>query len=352
MTAQAELLSVGPAHASGPSLTVLDRRRRGATFVEHTVKSIVNSPESTGMGFWSINPYVGCEFGCTYCYARYAHRYVTERAHEVGRITSEEFSRFQRSPRWESFEYQIFIKRRETVLEALERDLGRMRRRSKAHPLVIGTATDPYQPAERQFQLTRAILERLRRERDLKIGLITKSPLVCRDIDLLVDLRRRHRLTVYISLISVDTRLIKLFEARSPMPHVRLKALRRLAEAGLEAGLIVAPVLPGITDTVSQIRALLQGVEEAGGRFVHPVPLRLYPPLHRGFLPLVEAHFPDLAVKYRRTYRGALRPPRRYRDALSRRFRQLAAEIGIPVGDPTSDDVQAAGNLQLDLLER
>ncbi len=335
MTSQTELLQA-PNAPSARGLTVLDTRLRGATFVEHSVKSIVNSPESTGMGFWSINPYVGCEFGCTYCYARYAHRYVIQRAHDAGRVTADELAQFEKSERWESFERQIFVKRKKAVLAALERDLMRMRRRNSTgdvYPVVIGTATDPYQPAERQFGITRTILKRLQREWGLPIGLITKSPLVCRDIELLVELQRRHRLSVYISLITTEVRLIKLFEARSPMPHARLKALKRLTTAGINAGLIVAPILPGITDTVPQIRKL--GV--AGGRFAHPSPLRLYPALHQGFLPIVEEHFPELAAKYRRAYRGTGSAPKSYTKAVVSRFRRVVSRFGVSVNDPALD---------------
>lgn len=334
------------AGVSAPSaMEVLDVRRRGATFVEHRVKSIVNSPESTGMGFWSINPYVGCEFGCTYCYARYAHRYVMERAHDNGRVSDADYARFRQSKTWEVFERHIFVKRRDAVLAALERDLARIRLRrlvGRGHPVVIGTATDPYQPAERRFGITRGILERLTEESNLSIGIITKSPQVCRDIDVLRELQRQNRLSVYISLISTDTRIIKLFEARSPMPHVRLKALEKLSAAGINSGLIVAPILPGITDSEEQILALAEAVTKAGGTFANPSPLRLYPALHKGFLPIVEKHFPDLYPKYRRAYRGTGAAPKRYTNLIVRRFREVMGRYGVAVRDPVME--QGAGS--------
>jgi DNA repair photolyase len=317
-------------------LRVLDTRARGATFVEHRVKSIVNSPESTGMGFWSINPYVGCELGCTYCYARYAHRYVVERAHTNGQLADADFEQLNESKTWEAFERRIFVKQRDAVLDALERDLSSIRRRhntGRIHPIVIGTATDPYQPAERQFRITRAVLERLSRESNLSVGIITKNPMVSQDIGLLKTLQRNNRVSVYISLISTDIRIIRLFEARSPMPHVRLKALKKLVDANLNAGLLVAPVLPGITDTLSQVRALARALKKTGGRFAHPSPLRLYPALHSGFLPIIEEHFPELYPKYRRAYRGTGAAPKRYTDAVVKRFRDVAEEIGVPVKD-------------------
>src|SRR5688572_2585813 len=144
--------------------SVLDSRLRGTKFVALQPRSVLNSPAQTGMGYWSLNPYVGCEFGCTYCYARYTHRYVVERAHDAGRITDAEFAEFRGTQGWEAFENRIFVK--EQILGALESDLRRYFKtqgpeRPELEAIVIGTATDPYQPAERRFRLTRAVLERL-----------------------------------------------------------------------------------------------------------------------------------------------------------------------------------------------
>jgi len=325
-------------------MVVLDRRRRGATFIEHRVTTLINSPESTGMGFWSINPYVGCEFGCTYCYARDAHRHVVERAHAAGRLSEHDLRAMRTSTTWKAFERHIFVKQRKAVLQALDRDLLRLHRRHDVrHPLVIGTATDPYQPAERRFGITAAILERLTRERGLAIGIITKSPTIVRDIPLLIRLQRRHRFTVYLSLISTDPDIIRIFEARSPHPAARLKALRQLTTAGVHAGLIVAPILPGITDPVASIEALAHALAAAGGHFAHPSPLRLYPALHRTFLPVVEQNFPALYPRYRRAYRGSGAAPRHYTEAVIRRFRRLATRHGIPVTDPVMEPTTGPG---------
>ncbi|UCF42020.1 MAG: radical SAM protein [Gemmatimonadota bacterium] len=318
---------------NGGALPVLDRRRRGTKFVELPPRSVINSPESTRMGFWSLNPYVGCEFGCTYCYARYAHRYVVERAHDDGRITDVEFADLQHPRGLEPFEHRIFVKSRDAVLSALDRDLNRVRRRTTLdgpQSIVVGSGTDPYQPAERQYQVTRTVLARLRGERGFRIGIISKSPLVTRDIDILRDLARRHWLSVYVSLTCVDVRVIKIFEARSPMPHARLRALERLSGAGIRAGLIVAPILPGITDTVPQIDALMRAAKAAGAQFVVPIPLRLYPDVQRRFLPLVERHYPDLASRYRTAYGSTWNAPEEYVTALRQRFHRIASIYGIP----------------------
>jgi DNA repair photolyase len=323
---------------------VLDERLRGTKFVSLQSTRILNPPSQTGMDFWSLNPYVGCEFGCSYCYARYAHRYVVERAHDAGKLTDAEFVDFRGAHGWEAFEQRIFVK--EQVLGALEADLRRYSRSvsptvRRSDAIVIGTATDPYQPAERRFRVTRAVLERLARCEGLSVGIITKSPLVARDVDVLRRLGERNGLEVYISLITVDAALVRTLEVRSPLPAVRLRALAKLVAAGVNAGLIVAPVLPGITDDMPHLEALFQGAREAGARFLHAGPLRLYPAIRDRFLPLLDAHFPDLAARYRRAYAGSSSAPRAYARALNHRIRRLQARFGFPVNDGMVDRYRA-----------
>src|SRR5881296_1221530 len=323
------------------SLPVLDERLRGTKFVSLTPKSILNSPQQTGVDFWSLNPYVGCEFGCTYCYARYAHRYVVERAHDAGKLSDAEFQEFRGPHGWEAFERRIFVK--EAFLAALEHDLQRYFH-SADRPtaaIVIGTATDPYQPAERQFRLTRRILERLARCEGLNLGIITKSPLVARDIDLLRQIQTRSDLEVHVSLVTVDAGLIRKVEVRSPMPAVRLRALRRLTAAGINAGLIVAPVLPGLTDDVSHLEALFQAAREAGARFVHAGPLRLYAGVRDRFLPVLQTEFPHLVERYSRAYARHSSAPREYAAALDARVRRLQAKFGFPVNHGMRDRYRA-----------
>jgi len=297
----------------------------------------------TGVDFWSLNPYIGCEFGCTYCYARYAHRYVVERAHDQGKLSDAEFRDFRGAHGWEAFERRIFVKQR--VLGALETDLRRYLRRveaacptgAAATPIVIGTATDPYQPAERRFRLTRQILERLARLEGLNIGIITKSPLVARDRDVLRRLQERGDLAVDVSLTALDPRLIRRVDARSPLPRVRLRALAQLVAAGINAGLIVAPVLPGISDDLPQLEALFRAARDAGARFVHAGPLRLYPAVRDRFLPVVDAHFPELSARYRRAYARSSAAPLAYATALQRRIQRLQRQFGFPVNEGMRD---------------
>lgn len=275
------------------------------------------------MDYWSLNPFVGCEFGCSYCYARYTHRYVVERAHDAGKLTDAEFADYRGTHGWEAFERRIFVK--EQVVGALAADLKRV---PMGETIVIGTATDPYQPAERRFRITRAVLQHLTRCEGLSFGIITKSPLITRDCDLLVRLQERNELQVHISLITHDARLARRLEARSPIPAARLHALRKLVEAGVNAGLIVAPVLPGITDDVAHLDTLFAAARKAGARFIHAGALRLYAAVRDRFLPVLGEHFPELVPRYERAYARQAGAPRDYTRALSRRIEKLRRKHG------------------------
>jgi DNA repair photolyase len=313
-----------PSSIPGP-WEVLDARDRGTRFLDLPIASILNAPQQSGLPFWSLNPYVGCEFGCSYCFARYAHRYVAERALGRGGIPAAEFPDFQGPEGWEGFERRIFVKRE--AADVLGRTLKPARVGESS--IAIGTATDPYQPAERRFRVTRQVLERLAQFHGLHIGLVTKSPLVVRDIEVLRRVAERNTLAVHLSLISVDVRLVRTLEPRSPMPPVRLAALRKLVKAGIPAGVMIAPVLPGITDGVPQLRALIAAAQEAGAAFVHVSPLRLYAGVRQRFLPLVERSFPGLRERYERAFdaSGEIGPV--YRAALERRVEGIKRELGI-----------------------
>jgi DNA repair photolyase len=330
----------------GRELSVLDERLRGTKFVSYAARSVLNSPEQTGMGFWSLNPYVGCEFGCSYCYARYAHRYVVERAHDAGKLSDAEFRDFRGPHGWEAFERRIFVK--QNVLAALDQDLRKFFRSAGPSarppvPIALGTATDPYQPAERRFRLTRSILQRFERYEGLSIFIITKSPLVARDADVLERLSRRHTISVSVSLISVDEPLVRRLEVRSPTPHARLRGLTRLRQAGIRAGIMAAPVLPGITDDVSHLEALFQAAREAGAAFLHYAPLRLYGGIKDRFLPLIAEQFPSLLTRYRRAYQRRQDAPEAYRKALSLRIRKLREKYGIHSEDRSGSAEHQAG---------
>jgi DNA repair photolyase len=337
---QLDLLPGSPAPLA--HLPVLDQRSRGTQFVGLSVQSVLNTPAATHMGFWSINPYVGCEFGCMYCYARDTHRWVVERA--VGRTGEQADGRSDARqsvdllpyhpsdlPPEEAFEKEILVK--SEVAEVLARTLNPAK--LAGSPLVIGTATDPYQPAERRFQLTRQILDVLRSYHGLSIEIITKSPLVTRDLDLLQAISRNNELSVNISLATADPRLARRLELRSPIPAARLRALRRLTAGGVDAGLIIAPIIPGITDDWVGLARLMEAAREAGARYVIGSALRLGPAARRRFLPFLEREFPELYERYRRHYATSDLASRSYQDALTRRLNALRQAFGF-AGDEAS----------------
>jgi DNA repair photolyase len=337
-------LAVGPGPGRSRELTVLDERERGTRFLSLGARSVLNSPASTGMGFWSINPYVGCEFGCTYCYARDTHRYAVDRAER--RISLPRAERGDGTadgekelPPWLAFEKRILVKT--DIAERLARTLDPSKLGDDS--LVIGTATDPYQPAERRYRLTRSILEVLARFRGLRVGIISKSPLVTRDIDVLQKLSERNEVTVNVSLSTLDSRLARRLELRSPVPSARIRALGRLSAGGIHAGLLVAPIIPGVTDDREGLSRLLAAAKEAGARYVIGSALRLGPAARHRFLPHLAREFPDLSERYRRHYGTGEGVGRDYQEALTRRLRQLQREHGFPLDEERRRRAQLEG---------
>ncbi|MGH7579118.1 MAG: radical SAM protein [Gemmatimonadales bacterium] len=337
-------LEVGAGAVRSRELTVLDQREGGTRFLSLDVRSVLNSPASTGMGFWSINPYVGCEFGCTYCYARDTHRYAVERAEgrTGGRADGDEAL-----PPWLAFEKRILVKTGIAERLALTLDPSKLGNDS----LVIGTATDPYQPAERRYRLTRSILEVLTRFRGLRIGIISKSPLVTRDIDVLQKLSARNELTVNVSLSTLDSRTARRLELRSPVPSARIRALGRLSAAGVHAGLLISPIVPGVTDDRDGLSRLMAAAKEAGARYVVGSALRLGPAARHRFLPHLAGEFPELAERYRRHYGSREGVSREYQAALTRRLDQLQREHGFPVDEERLRRAQLEGRRQSRMIE-
>ncbi|MGB7212017.1 MAG: radical SAM protein [Gemmatimonadales bacterium] len=295
----------------------LARHARGASYVRIESRRVLNGPESTGMGFWSINPYIGCEFGCTYCYARDTHRWAVERAGEAHQP-------HDALPPWLAFEKVILVKSDAPAVFSR----GLVPARVIGDTILIGTATDPYQPAEKMFGITRGILERLLGYRGLTLGIITKSPLVVRDVELLARLSTLHQLKVSISLASLDRQIVRRLEARSPAPLARLRALKALTDAGIEAGLMVAPIVPGITDGRAALLALLAAGKEAGARYAYGSALRLGPAARDRFLPHLAQEFPALSDRYARRYGRSDRAGKDYESALAARFHALKEQLG------------------------
>ncbi len=294
---------------------------------------IFNPPSATGMAFWSINPYVGCAFGCAYCYARDTHRWTLERAGDVGAQIAAAM------PPWLAFERRVLVK-----VNAAQRVREALRSTRAPRPgdsLVIGSATDPYQPAERSFRVTGGILEALLETRDLRITIITKSPLVTRDVDVLQRLAVRGRVGVHITITTLDRELARKLEPRAPTPEARLRAVRRLADAGIDVSVNCMPVLPGITDDPRALADLVARVAEAGAKHFAACALRLRAASKRRYLPFVRESFPALADRYERTYAQSVYARESYRQGLAECVERLCHAHGLtprPGRYRTSDD--------------
>jgi DNA repair photolyase len=291
-------------------------------------RSVLNAPSATGMDFWSINPYVGCAFGCAYCYARYAHRYTIERLGESAPGAPADTAA-PILPSWLAFERRILVKRE--APNVLRRQLASATRLDdlRTQGVVIGTATDPYQPAERRFRLTRGVLEVLAAQSKLHVTIITKSPLVTRDVDLLQRIAERSSLSVHVSLITVDRELARRLEPRAPTPEARLRAIARLRDHGLDVAVNVMPVLPGITDAPHLIDALVRAVADANASRLGACALRLRRTARDRYLPFIDAEFPELSARYRRAYGRSHQVSEHYRDGLRARFAEVCAKHGV-----------------------
>jgi len=310
------------------------------TYYDTNAASVLNDTRMTGTAFWSVNPYTGCAFGCAYCYARYAHRYVMERAVTAQALPSESAAAIADLPPWLAFERHIVVKRNApTVLARTLRQGGpRHLALLKGEMILIGTATDPYQPAERRYRVTRGILEVLATHPGLHIGIITKSPLITRDADLLARIARRSSLSVNVSLITVDRALARRLEPRAPTPESRLRAIARLREAGVDAGLNIMPVLPGITDDPAMLDALVRAAAGAGAARIGVCALRLQHEARKRYLPFIAEEFPHLAHRYEAAYARGPNVSERYREGLSRYVHALGRKYGVRVGHRAEDE--------------
>jgi DNA repair photolyase len=332
-----------------PALPVLGEQK-DIRYFGTRAKSVLNGTDVTKMGFWSINPYIGCAFGCAYCYARYAHRYAIERsvaAHPEQRLLKEAFETL---PPWLAFERQIFVKENaaDVLRKALRHGSDKHLNLLRGEGIGIGTATDPYQPAERRFRITRSILEVLAEHEGLRLWIVTKSPLVTRDIDLLRRIQRCNEISVHISLITIDRDLARRIEPRAPTPDARVRALARLRENGIEAGINVMPVLPGITDRPDQLEPLIKAVGEAGASYLNACALRLRSAARQRYLPFIEQEFPALAPKYRATYGASHHAGDRYRDGLHNYFKKICARYGVPFGHEDDEDTPERSNVPVE----
>ncbi len=235
-----------------------------------------------GMGFrWSLNPYMGCAHRCTFCYVR-------------------AFERRADRP-WDE-RYGASIRVKVNVAEVLRRELARPSWRREL--VAVGAATDPYQPVEGRYRLTRRCLEAFAAARN-PFDLITRGPMIVRDIDVLQDASRRARVSVHMSVATLDREIWRKTEPGTAPPHQRLRALRMLVDAGINAGVGLAPILPGISDSPEQLAKVVDAAREAGATHVWCNVLHLRPGTREHFLEHLARDWPALLPQYLRLYRGA-----------------------------------------------
>lgn len=298
------LLSTDATHPDKPRLVGIARMaaegesiREGHNVEYFTLesKSLLNRCVSNReMPFtWTINPYRGCEFGCRYCYARYTHEFMEMRDGV-------------------DFEQKIYVKQHAAALLR-----GELRRVKPGEAIALGTATDPYQPAERRYEVTRSILEEFARHRGYELGVVSKSNLMVRDLDVLKEVARANQFSVHVTVTTLDAQLARILEPRAPRPDLRMEAVRALAEAGLRVGVSCSPVIPGITDSPKDLESVIRAAAEAGAEFVFANPLFLKPCSAAVFIPFLEQNFPHLAESYRERYRDRAFLPAAYGKRLS-----------------------------------
>ena len=280
--------------------------RRGVEFVEMGAKQILNRCSNRQMPFaWTINPYRGCEFGCVYCYARYTHEFLD-----------------LRDPM--DFERRIFVKRK--AAEVLERTLARTP--IGRDSIAIGTATDPYQPAERTFGLTRSMLEVFARVGGIKLSITTKSNLVVRDLDLLKKIAERSEISVNFSLITMNRRLQRVLEPRAPRPGAAAAGAARTFGRGHRCNIFMMPMIPGLTDSPAGVESIVAAARRHGAADVHARSLFLKPSAAKRFLPFIEAHFPQLAEQMKNRYGDSTYGPRAYDQQLDELVQRLKRKYG------------------------
>jgi len=280
------------------------QRADQATYQEIRCRSALNRAQGMPFFKWTLNPYRGCTHACHYCFARKYQPHL-----ELGA--------------GDDFASVIFVKT--NVAEVLRRELQLPSRRGEQ--VALGTATDPYQPIEGTYGLTRACLEAFR-DAPTPLGIVTKGPMVVRDIDLLRDLAKTTKLSVYLSVPSLDDDAWRRLEPGTAPPLQRLRAVRALVDAGIHCGVLMAPLVPGITTKPSLLEATIKAAAEHGAVSVGAMVLHLEGGARSHFLQVVAAEFPHLVEGYERLYTKS-RAPAAYTGEVARIVGLLKARYGV-----------------------
>ncbi|MDX2149683.1 MAG: radical SAM protein [Bryobacteraceae bacterium] len=280
--------------------------KRQVQYFELPSRSFITRCESKRVPFrWTVNPYRGCEFGCRYCYARYTHEFMELRDGM-------------------DFEKKIYAKL--WSAEAFRRDLAKVPREES---IAIGTATDPYQPAERRYGVMRKMLEVLAGGRGYRIWITTKSDLVARDADLLAAISRHNQITVHLTVTTTDAALARLLEPYAPRPDRRLAAVKTLRGAGVAASVFSSPILPLLNDSEESLDAVAAAAKEAGAISWGGNVLFLKDCARAVFFPFLEQHFPHLLQRYRERFEASAYLRGSYPEKIEQRIARIREKHGL-----------------------
>jgi DNA repair photolyase len=294
------------------ALTDAERRADDASYQEISCRSALNRVK--GMPFdWTLNPYRGCTHGCHYCFARRYHAQFELNA-------SDEFASV------------ILVKH--NIVEVLQKELDRPSW-TREH-VAVGTATDPYQPIEGRYKLTRGSIQALTRGAT-PFGLVTKGPMVVRDIDVLQEHARRAACTIYMSVPTVDDEAWRTLEPGTAPPLQRLRAVRELVDAGINAGVLMAPIVPGFSSSRSKLEATIKAIADHGARFAGCNVMYLQEGTRTHFLAFIEREFPSMRPRFERLYQKKY-PPDAYRKEVQAMVRLLQDRYALPGRDKSAGD--------------
>lgn len=284
------------------------REKNEVQHFELVCKSILNYCDTYRMrDTFTINPYRGCEFGCTYCYARYTHEFM--------------------ELEWEEFEKKIFVKA--DAPRVLMRTLD-YKKIGDRH-IAIGTATDPYQPAEVKFRLTQQLLQVFARTRGLSLSITTKSALIKRDIPLFQKISENNEFQINVSLISLDEVLLRKLEPKASRPSARLAALKEVTDAGVRAGINLMPIIPGISDSGENLEAVIRAAREHGAHYVNSNVLFLRDSSKEIFYRFLCQNFQELYQKYQHVFGKRSFTPARYQKDIYSLVSDLKKKYGFSV---------------------
>jgi len=294
------------------ALTEAERRADQARYQEVTCRSALNRVE--GMPFnWTLNPYRGCTHGCHYCFAR--------RYHAQFEMNSDD-------------EFASVILVKHNLVEILVRELDRPS--WTREQVAVGTATDPYQPIEGHYKLTRRAIQTLTRGRT-PMGLVTKGPMVVRDIDVLRDQARGAGCTIYMSVPSVDDDAWRILEPGTAHPLQRLRAVRELVDAGINAGVLMAPIVPGFSSSRAKLERTVKAIADHGARFLGCNVMYLQDGTRTHFMRFIEREFPSMRPRFEKLYAKKY-PPDAYRKAVQGMVRVLQQRYGLTGREDANDE--------------